>query len=153
MEKVKVIGLTSFSSIGISFFPGMEAKVEKIQADEWIKAGLVKKANEDIEDAQLVEEPKELTPEEAERKSLLQTTFQLGIELKEDFTNEELEDIIFNEMLKRKEARAVNTENTNDSDENIENQSNNTNEGTDEAEKKSKPKKKQSTTDTGEKAE
>ena len=53
-------------------------------------------------------ESKELTPEEAERKSLLQTTFQLGIELKEDFTNEELEDIIFNEMLKRKEARVVN---------------------------------------------
>ena len=67
MEKVKVIGLTSFSSIGISFFPGMEANVEKIQADEWIKAGLVKKANEDIEDAQLVEEPKVLTPEEIER--------------------------------------------------------------------------------------
>lgn len=126
MKRIKVIH--SFSSNGLSLFPGLEFEVEDNFARDWEEAGLVKILEEEKVEAI---ETKELTPEESERQSLLQITFQLGIDLKEDYTNEELEDIIFNEMAKRKEARATNTENQNVSDENIENQSD-INEGTNE---------------------
>lgn len=127
MKRIKAIH--SFSSNGLSLFPGLEVEVEDNFARDWEEAGLVKILEE--EKVEIIEK-KELTPEESERQSLLQTTFQLGIDLKEDCTNEELEDIIFNQMAKRKEARATNTENQNVSDENIENQSDITNEGTNE---------------------
>lgn len=105
MEKVKVIGLTSFSSIGVSFYPGMQADVEKKQADEWIKAGLVKKANEDIEVAQIIEEPKELTAEEIERNNLESMAKQLGVEMQEELTNDEIEDLIQGAISAKKEAK------------------------------------------------
>lgn len=131
MKKVKVIGLTSFSSIGISFFPGMEANVEKIQADEWIKAGLVKKANEDIEDAQLIEEPKVLTPEEIERNNLETMAKKYGIEVNASLSDDDIEDLIHEAITKKKEEKAniLNgaEENAQNSDENTNKQAENVN--------------------------
>ena len=125
MEKIKVIGLHSFGSNGVSFYPGMEAEVDKKDAEQWVKAGLVKKANEDIEDAQLVEEPKELTPEEIERQNLETMAKKYGIEVSASLSDDDIEDLIHEAITKKKEEKA---NILNGSEENTQNSAENTNE-------------------------
>ena len=125
MEKIKVIGLHSFGSNGVSFYPGMEAEVDKKDAEQWVKAGLVKKANEDIEDAQLVEEPKELTPEEVERNNLETMAKKYGIEVNASLSDDDIEDLIHEAITKKKEEKA---NILNGSEENTQNSAENTNE-------------------------
>lgn len=106
MKRIKVVGLTSFSSLGISFYPGMEAEVDEKKAKNWIEAGLVKRANAQIEEAQLVEEPKELTPEEIERQNLEAMAKQLGIvDGLNTLSNEELENNIHDKITKKRDER------------------------------------------------
>ena len=142
MEKIKVIGLHSFGSNGVSFYPGMEAEVDKKDAEQWVKAGLVKKSNEDIEEAQIVEEPKELTPEEVERQNLEAILNQLGrTEGLDTLSNDELENNIHDILTKKIKAREVAM---NESAENTENKDENTNESTGNVDVPKKGKKTQS---------
>ncbi len=119
MEKIKVIGLHSFGSNGVSFYPGMEAEVDKKDAEQWVKAGLVKKANTDIEDAQLVEEPKELTSEEEERQNLEALAKQYGIEINDSLDNDAIEDLIHEFITKKKEVKVNNSNGINENTQNL----------------------------------
>ena len=116
MKRVKVIGLTSFSSVGISFYPGMEAEIDEVNAKNWIEAGFVKKVNDDIEDAQLVE--KTLTAEEIERQNLEALAKQYGIEINDSLDNDAIEDLIHEVITKKKEAKINNSNGTDESTQN-----------------------------------
>lgn len=116
MKRVKVIGLTSFSSAGISFYPGMEAEIDEVNAKNWIEAGFVKKVNDDIEDAQIVE--KTFTAEEIERQNLEALAKQYGIEINDSLDNDAIEDLIHAEITKKKEAKVNNSNGTEENTQN-----------------------------------
>ena len=134
MKRVKVIGLTSFSSAGISFYPGMEAEIDEVNAKNWIEAGFVKKVNDDIEDAQIVE--KTSTAEEIERQNLETLAKQYGIEINDSLDNDAIEDLIHAEITKKKEARTASSENPNGTEENAQNADENKNDSANNEENK-----------------
>jgi hypothetical protein len=116
MKRVKVVGLTSFSSAGISFYPGMEAEIDEVNAKNWIEAGFVKKVNDDIEDAQIVE--KTSTAEEIERQNLEALAKQYGIVINDSLDNDAIEDLIHEVITKKKEAKVNNSNGTEENTQN-----------------------------------
>lgn len=100
MKRVKAIH--SFSSNGLSFFPGREMEVEEGLARDWKNAGLI----EIVGETEKIKEPKELTPEEIERQNLEAMAKQLGIvDGFNTLSNEELENNIHDKITKKRDER------------------------------------------------
>ena len=125
MKRVKAIH--SFSSNGLSFFPGREMEVEEGLARDWKNAGLI----EIVGETGKIKEPKELTPEEIERNNLETMAKKYGIEVNASLSDDDIEDLIHEAITKKKEEKAniLNgaEENTQNSDENMNEQAENVN--------------------------
>lgn len=118
MKRVRAIH--SFSSNGLSFFPGREMEVEEGLARDWKNAGLI----EIVGETEKIEEPKVLTPEEIERQNLEALAKQYGIEINDSLDNDAIEDLIHEVITKKKEAKV---NNSNGTEENTQNSAENEN--------------------------